>query len=57
MHRVEVVLGADYVSDVAETTQLRIVSTNLIPHEDYKPLTIHNDICVVDLGNPIEFNG
>ena len=36
---------------------MEITSTEIFKHESYNPFLIHNDIALIHLPQPIEFNG
>ena len=54
---VEVMLGAHNVREDAEDGRMEIISTDIVNHESYNPFLIHNDIALIHLPAPIEFNG
>ena len=54
---VEVMLGAHNVREDAEDGRMEIISTDIVQHESYNPFLIHNDIALIHLPQPIEFNG
>ena len=54
---IRAMLGAHNVREDAEDGRLEILSTDITKHESYNPVLIHNDIALVKLPEPIEFNG
>ena len=54
---VELMLGAHNVREDAEEGRMEITSTEIFKHESYNPFLIHNDIALIHLPQPIEFNG
>ena len=44
-------------STVHVTCRMEITSTEIFKHESYNPFLIHNDIALIHLPQPIEFNG
>lgn len=53
---VEVVMGA-YNLTIAEPEQVIMTSTEFIVHENYRPITIQNDVSVIKLPSRVTFNG
>ena len=54
---VQVMLGAHNVREAAEEGRMEIMSTDIFKHESYNPILIHNDIALIKLPEPIQFNG
>ncbi|XP_065169021.1 brachyurin-like [Atheta coriaria] len=52
---IEVVLGAHKIKE-EEDTQIRVVTTEFLHHEDWSRFTLTNDIALVKLPEPVEFN-
>ena len=52
-----IMLGAHNVREDVEDGRLEIHSEEIMKHESYNPFLIHNDIALVHLPEPIEFNG
>lgn len=50
------VLGAHKIKE-EEDTQIRVVTTEFLHHEDWSRFTLTNDIALVKLPEPVEFNG
>ena len=50
-------LGAHNVREDVEDGRMEIVSTDIYQHESYNGILIHNDIALIKLPEPIEFNG
>jgi len=53
---VEVMLGAHNVREAVEDGRMEIMSTDIFKHESYNGILIHNDIALIKLPEPIEFN-
>ncbi|KAK4313374.1 hypothetical protein Pmani_015271 [Petrolisthes manimaculis] len=53
---VDVVMGAHDIS-INEPEQVTVRATNLITHENYGPITLRNDIGLIQLPSPVAFNG
>merc|ERR1711973_572355 len=53
---VNVMLGAHNVREDVEDGRMEIVSTDIYQHESYNGILIHNDIALIKLPEPIEFN-
>jgi len=53
---VQVMLGAHNVREAAEEGRMEIMSTDIFKHESYNPILIHNDIALIKLPEPIQFN-
>lgn len=54
--KIEVVLGAHNVNNVKESTQIRMNTSIIIPHENWFPTMLLNDIAVVKLPKKVAFN-
>ncbi|KAK4313375.1 hypothetical protein Pmani_015272 [Petrolisthes manimaculis] len=52
---VDVVMGAHDIS-INEPEQVTVRATNLITHENYGPITLRNDIGLIQLPSPVAFN-
>ena len=52
---VDVVMGAHDLSAANEPTQVTVTATNFVTHENYSPITFHNDIWVIGFSAPIAF--
>lgn len=54
----EVITGAHNPFEMEDTQQRQIVQVaDAIVHESYNPFTIDNDIAILKLNPPLEFNG
>jgi len=52
---VEVVMGAHNIRDTSESTQVRVTSFDFFTNEDWNSYTLHNDLALIKMPNPISF--
>ena len=53
---VNVVMGAHNIRE-NESTQVSVTSTNFFTHENWNSFLLTNDLALIKLPSPVEFNG
>lgn len=53
---IRLMLGAHNVRESSEEGRVEVISTDFFTHPDYNQISIHNDLALIHLPSPVEFN-